>query len=104
MSKFNTIHIFAYGETQIIGNTSGKVKSTNLTALQPLVDHIKGFRPDGVIDRPYHVIHIHQNQILSYLGKGSLKETTSFTVKWKDLDQSLLATLIKEIEVALALN
>tara|TARA_R110000751_G_scaffold57569_4_gene122035 strand:- start:65 stop:373 length:309 start_codon:yes stop_codon:yes gene_type:complete len=102
MSNFNTIHVFAYGETQIIGKTSGKVKSSSLTTLQPLINHIKSFKPSKVIDRNYNVIHIHQNQTLSYLGKGSLKENTSFTVKWKDLDQLLLATLIKEIEVALA--
>jgi hypothetical protein len=102
MSNFNTIHVFANGQTQMIGKTSGKVKSSEITSLQPFIDHIKNLKPSNVIDKAYHVIHIHQNQTLSYLGKGSLKENTSFTVKWKDLDQSLLAILIKEIEVALA--
>jgi len=102
MLNFNTIHIFANGQTQIIGKTNGKVKSSEIASLQPFVDHIKKLKPSKVIDRNYTVIHIHQNQTLSYLGKGSLKENTSFTVMWKDLNQSLLATLIKEIEVALA--
>jgi len=104
MANFKTIHIFAYGETQIIGSTSdGKTASSDLASLQPLIDHIKGFRPEGVLDRPHHVIHLHQGSKASYLGKGeAFKEKTSFSINWSDLDQSLVSALSDELVAALA--
>lgn len=37
MKQFSTIHIFGYGETQIIGeNNNGKIPSLSLTTLVPI--------------------------------------------------------------------
>ena len=104
MANFKTIHIFAYGETQIIGSTSdGKTASSDLASLQPLIDHIKGFRPEGVLDRPHHVIHLHQGRKASYLGRGeAFKEKTSFHVNWDQLDAALIDALSDELAAALA--
>jgi len=103
MTQFKTIHIFAYGETQIIGSTNdGKVAASTLITQQALIDHIKGFRPDDVLDRPYHVIHLHHDNKASYLGKGeALKEKTSFHVDWSELDQSLISALSDELVATL---
>lgn len=104
MAQFKTIHIFAYGETQLIGGENdGKVAGSTLAAQQALIDHIKGFRPDDVLDRPHHVIHLHQGSKASYLGKGeALKEKTSFSINWSDLDQSLVLAFSDELAAALA--
>jgi len=55
------------------------------------------------LDRPHHVIHLHQGSKASYLGKGeALKEKTSFSINWSDLDQSLVSALSDELVAALA--
>ena len=103
MAQFKTIHIFAYGETQLIGGENdGKVAGSTLITQQALIDHIKGFRPDDVLDRSYHVIHLHHDNKASYLGKGeALKEKTSFNVNWDQLDASLVDALSDELAAAL---
>jgi len=101
MGQFSTIHIFGYGETQIIGETNnGKVPSSSLTTLVPFVDHVKTFLPEsGVTLTDYHVIHIFNGSDVRYLGVGTedRKEETSFSVGFNQIDQTLLTALVDEI-------
>ena len=101
MKQFSTIHIFGYGETQIIGkDNNGKVQSSELTSLTALVDHIKTFLPaTGVTLTNYHVIHIFEGSDVRYLGVGTedRKEETSFSVGFDQIDQTLLTALVDEI-------
>jgi hypothetical protein len=101
MKQFSTIHIFGYGETQIIGNdNNGKVQSSELTNLLVLIDHIKTFLPEsGVTLTDYHVIHIFEGSDVRYLGVGTenRKEETSFSVKYDQIDITLLDTLVNEV-------
>jgi hypothetical protein len=103
MAQFKTIHIFAYGETQLIGGENdGKLASSTLTTQQALIDHIKGFMPADVLDMPYHAIHLHYGSKASYLGRGeALKEKTSFHVSWDQLDATLIDALSDELAAAL---
>jgi len=101
MEQFSTIHVFGYGETQIIGKTNnGKVQSSSLTTLTPFVDHVKTFLPEsGVTLTDYHVIHIFNGMDIRYLGQGVEDRTveTSFLVGLDQIDQSLLTSLVDEI-------
>jgi hypothetical protein len=101
MKQFSTIHIFGYGETQIIGETNnGKILSSSLTTLVPFVDHIKTFLPEsGVTLTDYHVIHIFEGSDVRYLGVGTedRKEETSFSVNYDQIDITLLDTLVNEV-------
>ena len=101
MGQFSTIHIFGYGETQIIGETNnGKIPSLSLTSLTPFVDHVKSFLPaTGVTLTDYHVIHIFDGMDVRYLGQGveDRRVETSFSVKFDQIDQTLLTTLVDEI-------
>jgi len=101
MKQFSTIHIFGYGETQIIGNdNNGKVQSSELTNLVVLIDHIKTFLPEsGVTLTDYHVIHIFEGSDVRYLGVGTedRKEETSFSVKYDQIDITLLDALVNEV-------
>lgn len=101
MGQFSTIHIFGYGETQIIGQTNnGKVESSSLTTLTSFVDHVKTFLPStGVTLTDYHVIHIFEGTDVRYLGQGTEDRTveTSFSVTWAQIDQTLLTALVDEI-------
>ena len=101
MGQFSTIHIFGYGETQIIGDANnGKVPSSSLTTLVPFVDHVKTFLPEsGVTLTDYHVIHIFDGMDVRYLGQGveDRTEETSFSVGFDQIDQTLLTALVDEI-------
>lgn len=101
MKQFSTIHIFGYGETQIIGETNnGKVPSLSLTTLIPFVDHIKTFLPEsGVTLTDYHVIHIFEGSDVRYLGVGTedRKEETSFSVKYDQITPVLLDNFVNEV-------
>ena len=101
MKQFSTIHIFGYGETQIIGETNnGKIPSLSLTTLVPFVDHVKTFLPEsGVTLTDYHVIHIFEGSDVRYLGVGTedRKEETSFSVKYDQINTVILDTFVNEI-------
>ena len=108
MKQFSTIHIFGYGETQIIGeNNNGKIQSSELTNLGALVDHIKTFLPTtGVTLTNYHVIHIFEGSDVRYLGVGTedRKEETSFSVRYNQITPALLDNFVNEVISLLPAN
>lgn len=103
MSTFNTIHLFGFGDAQIIGADSNlTVKSDTLTNLTAFVDHIKTFKPEDVTLTDYHVIHIFNEMDVRYLGKGTEVKTdkTNFTVKISEVDPTILGNLVDELAAA----
>ncbi len=101
MSTFNTIHIFGFGDTQIIKEDINKsVKASELTTQTVFVDAIKTLKPADVVLTDYHVIHIFEGNSVRYLGKPTQVKTdkTSFSVEWADVPTSLLNALVTEIE------
>ena len=103
MSTFNTIHVFGFGDTQIIGETNGTVKSVDLTKLAAFVDHIKTFKPAEIILTDYHVIHIFNGMDVRYLGQGTenKEEKTSFSVKIADVNSTILNEFVTELIAAI---
>jgi hypothetical protein len=101
MAQFKTLHVFGYGETQLIASSSlphGKVDSTGLTHLDPLVTHIKTFKPEDVTEADYHVIHVFKDDKVKYLGKG---DNTEYSFEYSQLDTTLLDNLTDEVVAAL---
>jgi hypothetical protein len=92
-TTFKTIHIFGYGEVQLIGGVNdGKVKSTTLSSLTDLVDHIKTFKPETVVESDVHAIHIFEGGDVRFLGKGAgplLTEKRAYSFKVSELDQTI---------------
>lgn len=103
MATFNTIHVFGFGDTQVIGEKNGTVKSDSLTKLAALVDHIKTFKPEDVVLTDYHVIHIFNGSSVRYLGKGTDKkeDKTSFAVKIADINATILNDFTAEAIAAI---
>lgn len=103
MATFNTIHVFGFGDAQVIGEKNGTVKSATLTKLAALVDHIKTFKPEDVVLTDYHVIHIFNGASVRYLGKASDKkeDKTSFVVKFADVDATILGDFTTELLAAI---
>lgn len=104
MSQFNTIHLFGFGDSQIIGqDNNGTVKSDTLTNLQAFVDHVVTFKPEEVVLTDYHVIHIFNEMDVRYLGRGTGNNTdkTDFIVSMTEIDATLLGNLVDEIVAAI---
>ena len=89
-----TIHIFGYGETQINSNEfSIKVKTTDLTKVQPLVDAIWGKKPEGSLaEEKYHAINIFNHNDLRWMSKNG------FELKDEESLKSLIDELIVELQ------
>ena len=70
-----TIHIFGYGETQVISSElSKKISSNSLTKVKPLVDAIWSKKPKGSkVDAEYHVIHIFNYNSIRFVNKDGFK-------------------------------
>ena len=103
MSQFNTIHLFGFGDTQIIGkDNDGTVKSDTLANLTAFVDHIVTFKPEEVVLTDYHVIHIFNGMDVRYLGKGTenQEDKTDFIVGMTEVDETILANLVDELITA----
>ena len=103
MSQFNTIHLFGFGDTQIIGKDhSGTVKSDTLTNLQAFVDHVVSLKPAEVILTDHHVIHIFNEMDVRYLGKGTEnhQDKTDFIITIADIDAVILSNLVDELVIA----
>ena len=102
---FETIHIFSYGEIQLIGEeVNGKVNTRLVKSLTSLVDHIKTFRPRNVEESDFHVIHIFNDLGVRYLGQGNLpsNETKkSYAVELDLLDLKLLLDVVEETKAVL---
>lgn len=82
------IHIFGYGETQLITkDESLKYETKNLTKVQPLVDAIWNLKPEDYSgEKKYHVIN--------FFGKNDIRwvDENSF-----QLNNESLSTMIDEL-------
>ena len=98
MKNFNTIHIFGYGETQLISSDSNKkVATLTLTKVQAVIDNVYSKKPaDNNAGTDYHAINIFDNMFADYQPKT--REEKSFRVEYKDLDATLINELVEEIK------
>lgn len=87
------IHIFGYGDTQLITNEKNlKHETKNLTKVQPLVDAIWNLKPEDYSgEKKYHVIN--------FFGKNDIRwvDENSFQLKNESLS-TIIDELITEIQ------
>jgi len=99
--KLNTLHIFGYGETQVIGQNDGvnvnkKAPNDVLTFLQPVVDNVYSFKPqDNPAINEYHAINIFVDLFSDYVPKDSADN--SWRTPYEDLDQNAIDVLVAEV-------
>lgn len=92
MSK--TIHIFAYGEAQIISkDLNFKTAVGNFTKLQDVIDDVKSKKPADVQSKDYHAINIFEDMRVSYLGK---EKDGTFNCNFSDLNKAKYDALVAE--------
>ena len=94
--KLNTIHIFGYGEAQIISDTLNyKAGVTKFTKLQAVIDDVKSKKPADVPVMDYHAINIFADSRVSYISK---EKTGTFSTEFALLNQASLNALIAEFQ------
>lgn len=93
--KLSAIHIFAYGEAQIISDeVNYKAAVTKFTKLQAIIDEVKSLRPTNVESKDYHAINIFPNGV-SYM-TSERKGAGGFKVEYSSLNQDKLKELTDE--------
>jgi len=99
--ELNTLHIFGYGEAQVIGkdgdNTiNKKVSTTSLTKLTPVVTEVYTKKPvENMATDQYHAINIFGGLFADWQSKD--KVTDRWRVKIADLNMTVVNDLVSEI-------
>ncbi len=96
MAEFNTIHVFGYGETQLISkDVNFKCNTSELTSVAAVVANVYSKKPaDSDASAEYHAVNIFNDMFADYQPQTG-KE--GFRVKWADLDASLIDALVAEL-------
>jgi hypothetical protein len=95
--KWSTIHIFGYGETQIIGeDLNKKVLTSSLNKVQSLVTAILALKPidSEITTNEYHSITILNNNFISWQSK----EKANFRINFTECDSQLIENLVTELD------
>lgn len=96
MAKFTTIHVFAYGEAQIIGkDLNFKSKVEDFSTLNSVINDIKSKKPSDKLDKNYHSVNIFSDLRADY---NATEKDGSFNVKYSDLNEANINALVAEFE------
>jgi hypothetical protein len=95
--EYNTIHIFGYGESQLIGKgLNDKVETSKLTLADAVVSNVFSKKPtDNTSTIDFHSINIFNNLFADFTSKE--KGSKSFRVKYEELDTDLLTSFVNEV-------
>jgi hypothetical protein len=101
MSK--TIHIFGYGETQLISKEkSGKLATSSLTKATAFVEEVFSKKPEtSTATIEYHAINIFSDMFIDFIPKnGDVKslKSNSFRVKFNEINNAVFDELVTELE------
>lgn len=95
--SWNTLHIFGYGQVQLISNTENKLVDWDLCpSTQAVVDMVYSHKPlDSIATPNYRVVTL-------YNEKAAIYQTidNSFRVDYSELDLALIEQLVSEIQNA----
>lgn len=98
--ELNTLHLFGYGEVQVIGkdgetSINKKVATSALSHVQPLVNNMYSKRrPENKSPNEYHAINIFNGMFADYNTKGDF---SNWRVQWYGIDQQLIDNLVNEV-------
>ena len=99
-NTWSTIHIYGYGETQLMGyeNLDKRFPTNDLTKVQAVIDYIYSLKPEGnPTSKEYHVINIFKDWKVEFKSKPLLVLENTFSIKYADLDTTSIDELATEI-------
>ena len=94
---YNTLHIFGYGECQVITDTENKkVPTSDCPSAQAVVDMVYALKPVGnTAGTDYQNVTIIRDVFGSYSARDGF-----FKVDYSEFDSALIEQLVSEIEAA----
>ena len=95
MAIYNTLHIFGYGETQVITDTENKkVATDSIVGVQLVVDYLYSKKPaDNPATTEYRVITILNDMFADY----SDEQDNYFRVDYSELNVALIDAVVLEV-------
>jgi hypothetical protein len=95
MAIYNTLHIFGYGETQVITDKENKkVATDSIVGVQLVVDDIYSNKPsDNPATTDYRVISIFNGMFADY----SDEQGNTFRVDYSELNAALIDAVVLEV-------
>lgn len=92
MAIYNTLHIFGYGETQVITDTENKkVATDSIVGVQALVDDLYSKKPSGnAATTDYRTISIFNDMFADY----SDEDGNRFRVDYSELNAALIDAVV----------
>lgn len=95
MAIYNTLHIFGYGETQVITDTENKkVATDSILGVQALVDDLYSKKPAGnAATTDYATISILNGIFANY----SDEQGNTFRVDYSELNAALIDVVVLEV-------
>jgi hypothetical protein len=101
--QLSTLHIFGYGETQVIGsngdtNVNKKVATSSLTKAQAVIDNVYSFKPaDNTSPNVFFAINIFAESFADYLPQA---EYSPWRTPYSGLDKAAIDALVAEVLAA----
>ena len=95
MAIYNTLHIFGYGETQVITDTENKkIATDSIVGVQLVVDDLYSKKPSGnSATTEYRTITILNEIFADY----SDEEGNNFRVDYSELNSALIDAVVLEV-------
>lgn len=97
MANWNTLHIFGFGDVQVITADGGATKkSADLTKLQAVIDNVWNTKPtDYVGTKEYHAINVFESMFSDWQPKT--KDEKVFRTQYAQLDAVAIQELVDEV-------
>ena len=93
-----SIHIYGYGETQLIeGDISSKMANSDLKALQPFIDYLSAHQQKGtkISLENTHAINVFSDKFVEFRSSNEKNKNQRFM--WGDIDKKSIERLKKEL-------
>lgn len=102
--KISVIHIFKYGEVQIISpDFNFKAAFSDLKTLDKLVDFVLSQNPDTTPEYKFHAINIYPDRKIDCIAIGINKNTStkymSFSIENNKINYDFVTNLVEELMV-----
>ena len=97
MANWITLHIFGFGDVQVISQGGSVTKpASSLTSLQSVVDNVWSTKPVGYIGvEDYHAINIFESLFADWLPNDNKEK--DFRTQYADLDIVAIQALVDEV-------
>lgn len=96
--KWNTIHVFGFGVTQVVGlKLNGQVANEELDLLESFLGYLAGLQPQAtsISREDFHALTIINGKFISFAPKSATNSAQRFL--WSDMDAAQVNNFVDEV-------